>query len=338
MKMLITGGAGFIGHHLVGYILRHCPDVHMTLMDRLDGSGNLNRLAEIGAVKNPRVKFFYHDLRAPLNDLLMSQLGTFDAIVHLAAATHVDRSIAFPMEFVQDNVVATCNLLEYARRAGCGKFIQFSTDEVFGPAPEGVFYKEDDRFHCSNPYSATKAGAEELAMAYFRTYKVPVIVTHTMNVCGIRQHPEKMIPGTIAKILNGQPVIIHANKDKGTPGSRVYINAQDVADAVMFLLADGLGRGAPGEKYNIAGLEEVDNLQLAGWIAEFMGRKLDYELVDGARPGNRPGHDLRYALDSTKLERIGWKPTLSIHSSVKGITDWSLKNTHWLNISQQESK
>jgi dTDP-glucose 4,6-dehydratase len=326
MRILITGGAGFIGHHLVDHILRDYPEAQLTLLDRLDGSGNLNRLAEVGAAKNPKVKFVFHDLRAAINDQLTAQLGTFTYIVHLAAATHVDRSIAFPMEFVQDNVVATCNLLEYARRTGCSKFLQFSTDEVFGPAPEGVKYAEDDRFHCSNPYSATKAGAEELAMAYWRTYKVPVIVTHTMNVCGIRQHPEKMIPGTIAKIRDGERVVIHANKDKGTPGTRFYIDAADVADAVMFLLAWGIR----GEKYNIVGKEEVDNLTLARWIADDMRATLLFDLVDGARPGNRPGHDLRYALDGSKMAALGWTPRMDIRDSVSNIVNFSLRNTRWL--------
>jgi dTDP-glucose 4,6-dehydratase len=327
VRILITGGAGFIGHHLVDHILRDYLPVELTLIDRLDGSGNLNRLAEIGAAKNSRVKFVFHDLRAAISDQLCAQLGSFDYIVHLAAATHVDRSISFPLEFVYDNVVATCNLLEFARRTGCRKFLQFSTDEVFGPAPYGTSYKENDRFHCSNPYSATKAGAEELAMAYWRTYKVPVMVTHTMNVCGIRQHPEKMIPGTIAKIRDGQKVIIHANKDQGTPGTRFYIDAWDVADAVMLLL----GQGEPGEKYNVVGKEEVDNLALAHWIAAAMEKKLDYELVDGARPGNRPGHDLRYALDGSKMdEQFNWTPRKSIALAVDDIVSWSLQNPHWL--------
>lgn len=336
MRILITGGAGFIGHHLVDYILELYPYAQMTLIDRLDGSGNLNRLAEVGAVKNPRVKFFYHDLRAPMNDLLIEQLGYHNCIVHLAAATHVDRSIALPMEFVQDNVVATCNLLEFARKTKPQMFIYFSTDEVFGPAPEGVKYKEDDRYSCSNPYSATKAGGEQLAFSYFRTYGVPVIITHTMNVCGIRQHPEKMIPGTIAKIRDGKTVVIHANKDRGTPGTRFYIDAEDVADAVMFLLS----KGVPGEKYNIVGKEEVDNLTLAKWITDAMSwpvaQELKYLLVDGARPGNRPGHDLRYALDGSKMAAMGWEPRIKIKTAVEEITRWSLENPHWLMT--QESK
>jgi len=332
VRILITGGAGFVGHHLVDHILGLYPYAQMTLIDRLDGSGNLNRLAEVGAVKNPRVKFFYHDLRAPMNDLLIEQLGYHDYVVHLAAATHVDRSIALPMEFVQDNVVASCNLLEFARKTKPRMFIYFSTDEVFGPAPAGVKYKEDDRYSCSNPYSATKAGGEQLAYSYFKTYGVPVIITHTMNVCGIRQHPEKMIPGTIAKIRDGKKVIIHANKDKGTPGTRFYIDAEDVADAVMFLFA----WGEAGQKYNIVGKEEVDNLTLFDWIRTAMGLEADFEMVDGARPGNRPGHDLRYALDGSKMAAMGWEPRINIKRAVEDITRWSLKNPHWLMT--QESK
>ena len=327
MRVLLTGGAGFIGHHLAHYLYAH-TDWDLTFLDRLDGSGNLNRLVEMGfnRERTARWRFVYHDLRAPINDQLAAQLGSFDYILHLAAATHVDRSISSPMEFVQDNVVATCNLLEYARQRGCKKFIYFSTDEVFGPAPEGVKYKEDDRYSCSNPYSATKAGAEQLAFSYFRTYGVPVIITHTMNVCGIRQHPEKMIPGTIAKIRDGKPIIIHANKDKGTPGTRFYIDVEDVSDAVLFLLDCGIA----GQKYNIVGKEEVDNLTLMQWIENAMQGNARYELVDGARPGNRPGHDLRYALDGSKMAAMGWEPHYDIQTAVENITRWSLENPQWL--------
>ena len=327
MRVLLTGGAGFIGHHLAYYLYAH-TDWDLTFLDRLDGSGNLNRLVEAGfnRERTARWRFVYHDLRAPINDLLAAQIGRVDYVLHLAAGTHVDRSIAAPLDFIQDNIVATAHLLEFVKRFGCKKFIYFSTDEVFGPAPEGVKYKEDDRYSCSNPYSATKAGAEQLAFSYFRTYGAPVIITHTMNVCGIRQHPEKMIPGTIAKIRDDKEVIIHANKNKGTPGTRFYIDVSDVSDAVLFLLDCGVA----GEKYNIVGEEEVDNLTLAHWIARSMRKPLNYELVDGARPGNRPGHDLRYALDGSKMAAMGWEPHYDIETAVKHITCWSLENPQWL--------
>lgn len=322
-KILITGAAGFIGHHVVDHVLK-TTDWHITIIDRLDCSGNLQRLAEVGAAKNPRVRFIYHDLRAPINDQLASQMGEFDYIVHLAAATHVDRSIDNPMDFVLDNMVGTCNLLDFARLTGCQRLLHFSTDEVFGPAPGTTLYKEDDRYRSGNPYAATKAGAEELAVSYHNTFGLPVMVTHTMNVVGYRQHPEKMVPGTIAKVRDGQMVTIHADPTRTKPGTRFYIDAREVAQAVEFLLHSGI----PGEKYNIVGEREVDNLQLAAWIADSQGRKLHYDMVDFH--SSRPGHDLRYGLDGGKMKAMGWQPQRSIEQAIADIVDWSLINDHWL--------
>lgn len=322
-RVLISGGAGFIGHHVVQAVLER-TNWHVTLIDRLDTSGNLNRLAEVGAAKNPRVRFVFLDLRAAINDQLASQLGAFDHIVHLAAATHVDRSIECPMEFVLDNVVATCNLADFARKAGCGRFLHFSTDEVFGPAPLGTAYKEDDRFRSGNPYAATKAGAEELVVSYHNTYGLPAIITHTMNVIGYRQHPEKMVPGSIAKVRDGELVTIHADKTRTKAGSRFYIDAREVADAVLFLL----DHGVTGEKYNIVGEREMDNLELATHIASAQGKSLRHEMVDFHSA--RPGHDLRYALDGTKMKKMGWQPRQSIEKSIEDIVSWSLAHDHWL--------
>lgn len=330
VKILITGGAGFIGHHIVDYFLRagHSADegIQLTLIDRLDESGNLNRLAEVGAVKNPRVRFIYHDLRAPINDLLAKQIGEHDFILHLAAATHVDRSIEDPMLFVIDNVVATTNMLDFARRVGCDRFVNFSTDEVFGPAPPGVRYKEDDRYNAGNPYSATKAGAVQMGVAYHNTYGVPVITTHTMNVIGARQHPEKFVPMTIRKVLSGDVVTIHSNKDRTKAGSRFYIDARDVAGAVSFLLR----AGKVGEKYNIVGERETDNLELAQMIADAVGKPLRYEMVDFH--SSRPGHDLRYALDGEKMAAMGWTPSTPINERVGQIVRWTLDNPKWMLI------
>ena len=324
-RILLTGGAGFIGHALVDYLLAY-TDHEIVLLDRLDSAGNLNRLHEIDIQGEKRARFVFHDLRASINDQLAKQLGEFDYILHLAAGTHVDRSIHYPMEFVQDNVVATCNLLEYARQAGCEKFIQFSTDEVFGPAAPGVKFKEDDPFNCSNPYSATKAGAEVLALAYWKTYKVPVLVTHTMNVIGIRQHPEKFIPNTIAKLRAGREIIIHCGTD-GKPGSRYYIDAHDVSRGVMVLLE----AGNVGEKYNIVGQREFSNLEVAEIIAQEMNVEMKYQLVEGARPGNRPGHDIRYALDGTKMEQMfNFQSQVHIQAAIRAITRWSLEHPQWL--------
>jgi dTDP-glucose 4,6-dehydratase len=319
VRILVTGAAGFIGHHLIARLL---GDVHeITILDRLDHSGNLNRLAEIGAIGH--VKFIYHDLKAPINSQLTAQLGKQDWIVHMAAATHVDRSIIDPMSFVQDNVVATCNVLDFARHIGT-KLLYFSTDEVFGPAPGCMRYKENDRYNSGNPYAATKAGAEELCVAYHNTYKLPVIITHTMNVFGQRQHPEKFIPNTIAKVRDGEQVIIHADKTRTKAGSRFYIHAGAVADAVCFLMRAGVA----GEKYNIVGEREVDNLELATLIAKYVGKQLTHEMVDFH--SSRPGHDLRYALDGSKMERMRWVPPQSFERALYDTVQWTLKHPRWL--------
>lgn len=321
MKVLLTGAAGFIGHHLLARLVS--DGHHITIIDRLDHSGNLNRLAEVG-LPNPNVKFVFHDLRAPFSSQLMAQLGEHDWIMHLAAATHVDRSIDDPMSFVLDNVVATCNMLEYARRVGCEKFLNFGTDEVFGPAPVGVKYREWDRYRSGNPYAATKAGAEELCVAYHNTYKLPVIMTHTMNVFGERQHPEKFIPNTIAKVMRGDYVTIHADATRTKPGSRFYIHAASVADAVCFLM----GKGIVGEKYNVVGEKEVNNLELAQHIAKLCESELKYRMVDFH--SSRPGHDLRYALDGERMRLIGWKHPMSFEQAMYQTVSYTLHNPRWL--------
>ena len=323
MKVLVTGAAGFIGHHVVEHFLQN-TDWDLVLIDRLDISGNLNRLAEVGAAKNPRVKFFYHDLRAPFNELMIKQIGHVDYFVHMAAGSHVDRSIEAPMEFVLDNVVATCNLLELARKNGCKKFMYFGTDEVFGPAPPGVCFKEYDRYNSSSPYSATKASAEELCVAYANTYKMPIQIVHVMNVLGYRQHPEKFLPMLISKLLRNEEIIIHGTADLTQTGTRFYIDARDVADAVLMLLnSDQFG------KFNVVGERETSNLELATWVADALGRDLTYRIVDANKA--RPGHDLRYAMDGELLRKMfGWVPCMGIKHRVDEIVVWSLNNKQWL--------
>ena len=180
-KVLITGGAGFIAHHLIGHILKN-TDWEIVTLDRLDYSGNLNRLHDLMIPFMPetkrRVKIVHHDLKAELNPLVRSEIGKVDYILHLAAGSHVDRSIDYPMEFVLDNVVGTCNILNFARTIdNLELFMYFSTDEIFGPAPNGIKYKEDDRYNSTNPYSATKAGGEELAVSFENTYGLPIYIT-----------------------------------------------------------------------------------------------------------------------------------------------------------------
>ena len=324
-RVLITGGAGFIGHHLVDFLLRN-TDWQLTLLDRLNHSGNLHRITDLHSYMSNkhRVVFIYHDLRAEFSDMHTKQIGSHDYVLHLAAATHVDSSIADPLSFVIENVVGTCNLLNFVRRTGCEKMIYFSTDEVFGPCAPGAAFSEWDRYRSGNPYAATKAGAEELCLAFHNTYGVPVAITHCMNVFGERQHPEKFIPSTVHKVMNGEKVIIHANKTLTKAGSRFYIHAQSVAEAVHFLLTR---RFVPGDKYNIVGDQEIDNLTLAKAIALYCGRSLIYEMVDFH--SSRPGHDLRYALDGSKLAGMGWTPSATTAERLQDVVDWISANPFW---------
>ncbi len=326
-KILITGGAGFIGHHLIFKILND-TNCKIVSLDRLDYSGSYNRISEM-LEKNPswkkRLKIIWHDLKAEINPIVKKQLSSPDVILHVAASSHVDRSIDDPMSFVMDNVVGTVNLLNYARGLKkIKKFLYFSTDEVFGPAPKGINYKEDDRYRSGNPYAASKAGGEEMCVSFFNTYKLPILITHTMNVIGERQHPEKFFPKIINHVLKNKTLTIHANKNKTKAGSRYYIHAQDVADAVMFILK----KGKVGEKFNIVGSKEIDNLQLAQIIAKQLKKRLRYKMVDFHSA--RPGHDLRYALEGKKLKKLGWSPRKNINQRIRQTVDWSLKNKNWL--------
>lgn len=337
-RALITGGAGFIAHHLVSQILKN-TDWEVVTLDRLDFSGNLNRLHDVLQDFSPadraRVKVVYHDLKAAVNPLIAADIGKVDYVLHLAAGSHVDRSIEFPLEFVMDNVVATCNILDYARGLDhLERFVYFGTDEVFGPAPDGILYEENDRYNSTNPYSASKAGGEELAVAFQNTYKMPIYITHTMNVFGQRQHPEKYIPMCIKRVRDGETITIHSDPTKTIPGSRHYIHAEDVADALLFLLEQPTIEetnwgGAKCPKFNIVGARELNNLELAQMIALAQDKDLKYELVDFHSA--RPGHDLRYALSGEKMKKMGWEPK-PIEERVREVVQWTLDNPRWIKL------
>jgi dTDP-glucose 4,6-dehydratase len=312
-------------------------------LDRLDYSGNLNRLnyimSELSETKRQRLKIVFHDLKAEINPWIKKEIGNVDIILHLAAGSHVDRSIDYPMEFVLDNVVGTANILDFARNIndirGLERFIYFSTDEIFGPAPNGINYKENDRYNSTNPYSATKAGGEELAVAYENTYKLPVYITHTMNVFGERQHPEKFIPMCIKKIRDGETITVHSDKTKTIPGTRHYIHAEDVAEAIYFLLTKNIDveldyGGAKCPKFNIVGTEEINNLDLAQIIADSQNKVLKHEMVDFH--SSRPGHDLRYSLSGEKMKILGWTPSIKLTQRIKQVVEWSLKNANWIEL------
>lgn len=338
-NVLITGGAGFIAHHVIDVLLDR-TDWNIITLDRLDYSGNLNRLAEILENKSPetrkRIRTVFTDLKAELNPLTVNFIGHVDIILHLAASSHVDRSITHPLECIYDNTIGTANLLEYARKLEnkLELFLYFSTDEIFGSAPIGVAYGEYDRYNSTNPYSASKAAAEELCVAYENTYKIPMMITHTMNVFGERQTPEKFIPLCINKVRKGEKVFIHSNSDKTEAGSRFYIHGRDVADAIHFLVTTQpesphkIFNQPLCRKFNIVGKEEIDNLTLAKMIARAQGKELNYEMVDFHT--SRPGHDLRYALSGDLMRSLGWEPKIALSQRIEEVTKWYLNNLRWL--------
>jgi dTDP-glucose 4,6-dehydratase len=343
-KIMVTGGCGFIGHHIIDLFLKE-TDWEIISLDRLDYSGNLNRLDQVVSQYpkdvRKRVKIVWHDLKAEVSEINRNLLGDVNVILHLAASSHVDRSITHPMEFVMDNTVGTVNLLNYARTLkNLEQFIYFSTDEIFGIAPPGVSYGERDRYNSTNPYSASKAAAEEFCVAYENTYKIPMFITHTMNVFGERQHPEKFIPMCIRKIRDGEKIFIHSDATRTIPGSRYYIHAKDVAEAMLFLLTLNTSLlekvkipdfgGAKCPKFNIVGKEEINNLEMVRILAEAQNKEPNYELVDFHT--SRPGHDLRYALSGDYMRSLGWEPRFSLRERLKEVTDWSLENKEWIEI------
>lgn len=315
--ILVTGGAGFVGHHFVDHLLKHGHEV--VVWDKLTYASTLERLRHSGSLA--KIKTLAVDFSQPIPDGVIRETGMPDAIIHLGAESHVDRSILDPLPFVMSNVVGTHHMLEYARKVGAA-FFYFSTDEVFGPAPAGVNYAEHDRHNPTNPYSATKAGGEMLVMAYANTFGLKTYITRCMNIFGERQHAEKFIPLVIRKVMNSELVTIHASADKTKAGSRFYIHARNVADAYLHLM-----KQEPGA-WNIVGEQEVDNLTLAQMIAEIVGKPLRYEMVDFH--SSRPGHDLRYALDGGKLARAGWVPPKSFVESLDKTVRWFMSHPQWL--------
>lgn len=312
-KILITGGAGFIGHQMIDYILQE-TDYELVVLDGLTYAGALDRITDLDSYKQhpTRVTFVHHNLRSPINEMVAEKIGPVDYIMHLAANSSVEHTIKHPEESVLDNVLGTVNLLQYARDAKPKKFFYFSTDEVYGPAPEGVNFDEEAPHKPSNPYAAGKAAGEDYAHAFFVTYGVPVVITNTMNVFGFRQHSEKFVPTVIRSVQTGATLPVYANSDKTKAGSRFWIFAYDVADAMLFLI----DWGEPGQKYHIVG-EERDNLDFAKEIAAVMGKPLNYEMVDFHT--SRPGHDLRYGMSGTKLAELGWKHKFGITEAFKKI-------------------
>jgi len=325
-KILVTGGCGFIGHHFVEHIFLK-TDWEIIIIDKLSyASKGFERLRDTNMLGHKRIKIFCNDLVNPVSLGIKQEIGNdLDYIVHMAAETHVDNSIQNPGYFIKNNIMSTFNILEYARElTGLKKFFYFSTDEVFGPALETKLFKEWDRHKPTNPYSASKSCGEQITISYENTYNVPTIIVNVMNVFGERQHTEKFIPLCIKHVLEEKKIFIHAYHNKKKSGTRFYIHGQNISSAVLFLIKNG----KIGEKYNISGEKEISNLDMAKFIASVVGKKLNYDMVHF--DSSRPGHDLRYGLDGTKLLELGWKCPLTFEQSLRKTVLWTLKNKKWL--------
>jgi len=327
-RILVTGGAGFVGHHFIEHILKN-SSWDVVVLDSLNYAGNLNRIFDIEAFDPKRVKFVWHDLKAPISETTHKLLGALDYCVHFAAESHVDRSLEDSIPFVMSNVVGTANLLEYFKRyqPQC-KILIFSTDEVFGSAPTGVYSKENDSFKPSNPYAASKAGEEMIAFSFAHAFGMPISVARSMNIIGERQHPEKFVPKTIKALLNNEKVLLHG-RDKDDLSSRCWIHARNVADGLFFLL----DKAEKEEFYHIVG-EERTVLEVANWISEEVrGRKLEeneFQWLD--YHAARPGHDKRYALSGEKMAKMGWVPPVDLEHSLKKTVQWTLQHQPWLHL------
>lgn len=322
-RILVTGAAGFILSHFVRHVLT-TTEYEVVSLDRLDEAGTLDRLAELKSRHPRQLQCVWHDLRAAINPDHFSELRRpFDYVVHGAAMSHVNRAIEWPTEAVLDNVLGTANLLEYVRRYQRGaKALYFSTDEVFGPAPEGVAFSEHARWEPENAYAATKAGGEALCPAYAHQYGLRIQVTHCCNAYGPGQYREKFVPLCIEKIASGEMVQIHARG--GVPSSRLYIHVDDVARATLTVLQKGgcIGDDKTG-RYNIVAAMEWSNLAVAQKIADILGKPLHYELVEN--PPGRPKPDQRYALTGEKLRRLGWEPVIPLDEGLRRTVSTALK-------------
>jgi dTDP-glucose 4,6-dehydratase len=324
-SVLVTGAWGFIGSYFCKLVLRS-TDWKLTAFGRAGSSRSEKRLAE------PDCERSLLRIRGDLTDAssLSGICEGIDYVVHFAAKTFVDHSIIDPNPFIQSNVVGTYNLLEQARKYRVERFVQVSTDEVYGSIAEGA-YNEDSRFNPTNPYAATKAAADSLALAYHHTYGLPVIITRTENSAGPYQHPQKVFPTFVQRALEGEKLRLYGDGKH----VRQWLHVEDHCRAIMMLL----DRGTPGHIYHIAGNQELANIDLARAILRVMdgsdvafpakGYPFDERItfIDDAQI--RPCHDRRYALNSDKIRALGWRPQFTLNQLVEETTHWYVNNRWW---------
>lgn len=324
-KVLITGLGGFCASHFMDHFLVN-TDWDIIGIDSWRHKGVPERIltSKYYQENKDRVTIYTHDLNSPLSKVLIDKLKGVDYIVNLASMSHVDTSITDPVPFVQNNVNLVLNMLELAREIKPKKFIQFSTDEVYGPMLDGIPHPEWNPILPSNPYSASKASQEAIAISYWRTYSVPLILTNTMNIIGEKQDGEKFLPKIVKNVKNGTTMTIHAQN--GVAGSRFYLHARNAADAILFILKNVDLQMFPQfnepVRLNVVGKTELNNLELAKMVANIMGKELKYEFVDVHT--TRPGHDPRYGLDGKKLKDLGYDYPIDFEDSLKRTIEWML--------------
>ncbi len=333
-RILLSGIGGSIGVHTFAHIMSN-TNWHVVGIDSFRHKGQTDRVAYM-LKEHPewqeRLTVITHDLVAPITRMTANRIGDVDYIISMASLSDVFASIVDPVPFIQNNVSLTINLLEFARESKPEVFINISTDEVYGPSERDKGYVEWDRIVPSNPYAASKAAQEAIAISYWRTYNVPVIITNTMNNFGEMQQDSKFPVMIQKKVAADEEVLIHGVE--GDIGSRSYIHSRNFSDALVFILKnlppkmhEEGGVDVP-DRYNIAGDKQLDNLELAQLIAKLMGKELKYSLSNSETV--RPGHDKHYGLDDSKLRNLGWKSPVSFEESLKKVIDWQSQNPEWL--------
>ncbi len=319
MKIIVTGGAGFIGGNFVYYELENHPEDEIICLDKLTYAGNMETLSK--AMENPKFKFVKGDIadREFVYQLFESEKP--DIVVNFAAESHVDRSIENPEIFLKTNVMGTQVLMDACRKYGITRYHQVSTDEVYGDLPldrPDLFFTEDTPIHTSSPYSASKASADLLVLAYYRTYKLPVSITRCSNNYGPYHFPEKLIPLIISKALDDQPLPVYGKGEN----VRDWLYVEDHCAAIDLVMR----KGKVGEVYNVGGHNEKTNLEVVKTIL----KQLDKPESLITYVTDRPGHDMRYAIDPTKIHReLGWLPKTKFDDGIKQTIDWYLNNKEW---------
>ncbi len=330
-SILITGGAGFIGSHVIRRFVNKYPDYQIINLDVLTYAGNLENLIDIEA--KPNYKFIKADITDETSIDKVFADNKIDGVIHLAAESHVDRSISDPMAFIRTNILGTVVLLNSARKywkdSYDGKlFYHISTDEVYGSLGEEGLFTEETSYDPRSPYSASKASSDHLVRAYHHTYGLPVVISNCSNNYGGNQFPEKLIPLAINNIKNSKPIPVYGKGEN----VRDWLFVEDHASAIDLIFH----KGKHGDTYNIGGNNEWKNIDLIKLLCKIMDDKLQRPKGESEKlityVKDRAGHDLRYAIDSTKLQKeLGWSPSLQFEEGLTKTVEWYLKNQKWLN-------